>query len=100
MDDWLAARANASPLALALVVGERHVEAAALHEALGQLGVWVRLHYVYPYPHVDELIPLMADGRILPYLVRAREEFGVPMLFVSHDATEVEAVAAVVRGGW
>ena len=39
-----------------------------LCEALGSLGVWVRLHYVYPYPHVDELIPLMADGRILPYL--------------------------------
>ena len=35
---------------------------------LGKLGVWVRLHYVYPYPHVDEIIPLMADGRILPYL--------------------------------
>jgi len=39
-----------------------------LADALGGLGVWVRLHYVYPYPHVDELIPLMADGRILPYL--------------------------------
>jgi ribosomal protein S12 methylthiotransferase len=36
--------------------------------ALGTLGAWVRLHYVYPYPHVDEVIPLMADGRILPYL--------------------------------
>jgi len=36
--------------------------------ALGQLGVWVRLHYVYPYPHVDEVIPLMAQGKILPYL--------------------------------
>jgi len=36
--------------------------------ALGQLGVWVRLHYVYPYPHVDEVIPLMAEGKILPYL--------------------------------
>lgn len=35
---------------------------------LGSLGAWVRLHYVYPYPHVDELIPLMADGLILPYL--------------------------------
>ena len=35
---------------------------------LGGLGAWVRLHYVYPYPHVDELIPLMAEGRILPYL--------------------------------
>jgi len=39
-----------------------------LCEALGELGVWVRLHYVYPYPHVDEVIPLMAEGRILPYL--------------------------------
>ena len=35
---------------------------------LGSLGVWVRLHYVYPYPHVDELIPLMAEGLVLPYL--------------------------------
>lgn len=39
-----------------------------LANALGTLGVWVRLHYVYPYPHVDELIPLMAEGKILPYL--------------------------------
>ena len=39
-----------------------------LCEALGSLGIWVRLHYVYPYPHVDNVIPLMADGRILPYL--------------------------------
>ena len=37
-------------------------------EALGDMGVWVRLHYVYPYPHVDDVIPLMADGKILPYL--------------------------------
>ncbi|WP_248884362.1 30S ribosomal protein S12 methylthiotransferase RimO [Acidithiobacillus acidisediminis] len=36
--------------------------------ALGQLGVWVRLHYVYPYPHIDELLPLMAEGKVLPYL--------------------------------
>ncbi len=39
-----------------------------LCEALGQFGVWVRLHYVYPYPHVNEIIPLMAEGKILPYL--------------------------------
>ena len=39
-----------------------------LCEELGKLGVWVRLHYVYPYPHVDEIIPLMAQGKILPYL--------------------------------
>ena len=39
-----------------------------LAKALGELGVWVRMHYVYPYPHVEEIIPLMADGLILPYL--------------------------------
>ena len=39
-----------------------------LVRALGQLDVWIRLHYVYPYPHVDDVIPLMADGIILPYL--------------------------------
>ncbi len=39
-----------------------------LAEALGDLGIWVRMHYVYPYPHVDEVIPLMAEGKILPYL--------------------------------
>ena len=41
---------------------------AGLCEALGSLGVWVRLHYVYPYPHVDEVLPLMAAGKVLPYL--------------------------------
>ncbi|HDR1124348.1 30S ribosomal protein S12 methylthiotransferase RimO [Pasteurella multocida] len=40
----------------------------SLCEQLGKLGAWVRLHYVYPYPHVDQLIPLMAEGKILPYL--------------------------------
>ncbi len=39
-----------------------------LCEALSQFGIWVRLHYVYPYPHVNEIIPLMAEGKILPYL--------------------------------
>lgn len=39
-----------------------------LCEELGSHGIWVRLHYVYPYPHVDEVIPLMRDGKILPYL--------------------------------
>lgn len=39
-----------------------------LSQALSELGVWVRLHYVYPYPHVDDVIPLMAEGAILPYL--------------------------------
>lgn len=41
---------------------------ADLCTALGELGLWVRLHYVYPYPHVDDVIPLMAEGKILPYL--------------------------------
>jgi len=39
-----------------------------LCEGLSELGVWTRLHYVYPYPHVDEIMPLMAEGKILPYL--------------------------------
>ncbi len=39
-----------------------------LCKELGKLGVWVRLHYVYPYPHIDEIIPLMAEGKLLPYL--------------------------------
>ncbi|MEM9145229.1 MAG: 30S ribosomal protein S12 methylthiotransferase RimO [Pseudomonadota bacterium] len=49
----------------------RHADGAHivdLAEALGRLGMWVRLHYVYPYPHVDRLIPLMAEGAVLPYL--------------------------------
>ena len=46
-------------------VKTRLLELATL---LGELGVWVRLHYVYPYPHVDEVVPLMAAGRLLPYL--------------------------------
>ena len=39
-----------------------------LARELGEFGVWTRLHYVYPYPHVDEVIPLMAEGKVLPYL--------------------------------
>jgi ribosomal protein S12 methylthiotransferase len=40
----------------------------ALCEGLSELGIWTRLHYVYPYPHVDRVIPLMAEGKVLPYL--------------------------------
>lgn len=47
---------------------ERATRFFELVEALGELGIWVRLHYVYPYPHVDDVIPLMAEGKILPYL--------------------------------
>jgi ribosomal protein S12 methylthiotransferase len=49
-----------------------------LAAALGELGAWVRLHYVYPYPHVDEVIPLMAEGRVLPYL-------DIPLQHANHD---------------
>jgi len=48
--------------------GKVRTRMTELCAALGELGAWVRLHYVYPYPHVDEVIPLMAQGRILPYL--------------------------------
>lgn len=50
--------------------GDRSVRARFLDLAreLGDLGLWVRLHYVYPYPHVDDVMPLMAAGKILPYL--------------------------------
>jgi ribosomal protein S12 methylthiotransferase len=47
---------------------ERRARFYDLAAALGELGIWVRLHYVYPYPHVDPVVELMADGRILPYL--------------------------------
>jgi ribosomal protein S12 methylthiotransferase len=47
---------------------ERRARFYDLCEALGELGVWIRLHYVYPYPHVDKVIELMAAGKILPYL--------------------------------
>ncbi len=46
---------------------------------LGHLLPWVRLHYVYPYPHVDELLPLMADGLVLPYL-DVPMQHGVPRI--------------------
>jgi len=51
-------------------VGGRAVKTRmnALVQELARLGVWVRLHYVYPYPHVDDVVPLMADGKVLPYL--------------------------------
>jgi ribosomal protein S12 methylthiotransferase len=47
---------------------ERRARFYDLAAALGELGVWIRLHYVYPYPHVDQAIELMADGKVLPYL--------------------------------
>lgn len=46
----------------------RRTDIVNLASALGEMGVWVRMHYVYPYPHMDNIIPLMAEGKILPYL--------------------------------
>lgn len=51
-----------------------------LCEALSQLGIWVRLHYVYPYPHVDQVIPLMAEGKLLPYLDIPFQHASLPIL--------------------
>ncbi len=51
-----------------------------LARELGDMGVWVRLHYVYPYPHVDEVIELMAEGRILPYLDIPLQHAATPVL--------------------
>jgi ribosomal protein S12 methylthiotransferase len=65
---------------------------SALARALGRLGVWVRLHYVYPYPHVDELIPLMAEGVILPYL-------DVPLQHASPRLLRLMKRPATGRGG-
>jgi ribosomal protein S12 methylthiotransferase len=48
--------------------GERETRFLSLAQSLGSLGAWVRLHYVYPYPHVDQVLPLMAEGKVLPYL--------------------------------
>lgn len=62
-----------------------------LAEELGKLGVWVRMHYVYPYPHVDDMIPLMRDGLILPYLDVPLQHASAPILAAmkrpgSHEA--------------
>ena len=48
--------------------GEVRAHMTDLAAAMGELGAWVRLHYVYPYPHVDRVIPMMAEGKVLPYL--------------------------------
>ena len=53
---------------------------------LGDLGAWVRMHYVYPYPHVDDVIPLMAEGKILPYL-------DIPFQHAAPNVSEGDAAA-------
>lgn len=63
-----------------------------LAQALGELGVWVRLHYVYPYPHVDEVIPLMAEGKILPYLDIPLQHASAPVLKAMRRPADAENV--------
>lgn len=65
-----------------------------LAQALGELGVWVRLHYVYPYPHVDELIPLMADGRITPYLDMPLQHASPALLKAMRRPAQTEVMLA------
>ncbi len=68
-----------------------------LCENLATLGIWVRLHYVYPYPHVDDVIPLMADGKILPYLdipfQHASPDVLKAMKRPAHDEKTLERIA-------
>ena len=69
-----------------------------LCKALGELGVWVRLHYVYPYPHVDEVIPLMAEGKILPYLDVPFQHASPRILRLMKRPASAEKVLERIRG--
>ena len=69
-----------------------------LASALGELGVWVRMHYVYPYPHVDEVVPLMAQGKILPYLDVPLQHAAPRILkLMKRPAADVENTLARIR---
>jgi len=72
--------------------GGRPVKSRLLNlaQALSELGVWVRLHYVYPYPHVDEIIPLMAEGKILPYLDIPLQHASAPVLKAMRRPADAE----------
>jgi len=68
-----------------------------LCESLGSLGAWVRLHYVYPYPSVDDVIPLMADGKILPYLDIPFQHASPRILKLMKRPAAAEKVLARIR---
>ena len=68
-----------------------------LARALGELGVWVRLHYVYPYPSVDDLVPLMAEGKILPYLDVPFQHASPRILRLMKRPASAEDVLARIR---
>src|SRR2546425_6489934 len=69
-----------------------------LAAALGELGVWVRLHYVYPYPHVDEVIPLMTEGKIVPYLDVPFQHASARILRLMKRPASAEKVLERIRG--
>jgi ribosomal protein S12 methylthiotransferase len=69
-----------------------------LCKALGELGAWVRLHYVYPYPHVDEVISLMAEGKILPYLDVPFQHASPRVLKLMKRPANAEKVLERIRG--
>jgi ribosomal protein S12 methylthiotransferase len=69
-----------------------------LASALGELGAWVRLHYVYPYPHVDEVIPLMAEGKILPYLDVPLQHASPRVLKAMKRPGNIEGTLARIQG--
>jgi len=69
-----------------------------LCKTLGELGVWVRLHYVYPYPHVDDVVPLMAEGKILPYLDVPFQHASSRILKLMKRPARAENVLARIRG--
>ena len=68
-----------------------------LCKSLGELGVWIRLHYVYPYPHVDDVIPLMAEGKILPYLDIPFQHASPRILKLMKRPAAAEQVLARIR---
>lgn len=68
-----------------------------LCRALGELGVWVRLHYVYPYPHVGEVIPLMAEAKVLPYLDIPLQHANARILKAMHRPAASEKALARIR---
>ncbi|WP_420142348.1 30S ribosomal protein S12 methylthiotransferase RimO [Sphingomonas sp.] len=79
--------------------GEVRADMTDLARNLGQLGAWVRLHYVYPYPHVDRVIPLMAEGLVLPYLDIPFQHASPPVLrAMKRPANDAKALDRI--RGW
>ena len=69
-----------------------------LCEGLGELGLWIRLHYVYPYPHVDDVLPLMAEGKILPYLDIPFQHFSPEVLKRMKRPGKVDKTLERIKG--